>query len=62
MSVIDTEDIDGEVEGAEQLTPVQIIRKEKRRLLMRSPGFIFGCLVVLFWLCLLYTSPSPRDS
>ncbi len=33
----------------EVLTTLKQVKKEQRRLLLRSPGFIFGALVLLFW-------------
>ncbi|MEL7157037.1 MAG: ABC transporter permease [Actinomycetota bacterium] len=43
------------------------VRREQRRVLMRSPGFIVGCAVLLFWLVAaiapdLLTSWGPKDS
>jgi|GEM_PF-327844 len=43
--------LEGEIEEHDdtRLTPVAQIRREKRRLLLRSPGFLFGVFVLIFW-------------
>lgn len=51
----------------DELSPVAQIRREKRRLLLRSPGFIFGALIVVFWFLSavfpdLLTQWGPKDT